>query len=284
MSCLHVSKRENCTAGLFRAVSVWGFRDNAEIVRQHFVPGVGNAAPGCSASDTVRRRRVTLIADSKMKYASICVALAVIVAPWGFSGQAASEPKPSDIESANRLFEAGKFAEAGEVYARIAAQNPKDYAAILQLGRIALLSNRLDDAQKWLEQAIALQPGDADAKVMLAEAFYRRDDFQKAAAALNGVDVSTNKLIIAQYPTLNVAKMESFKGQTPYEVQGDGQTTRVKFLKTESPAAGQRARQRRRRGHLLHRYRGFGGRARHGVCQGAWPSAIRRGARHVFRR
>ena len=62
-----------------------------------------------------------------------------------------------------------------------------------------------------------------DAKVMLAEAFYRRDDFQKAAAALKGVDVSSNKLIIEQYPTLNVAKLESFKGQTPYELHGDGQ-------------------------------------------------------------
>ena len=64
----------------------------------------------------------------------------------------------------------------------------------------------LDDAQKWLEKAIALKPGDADAKVMLAEAFYRRDDFQKAAASLNGVEVSSNKLLISQYPALNVAK------------------------------------------------------------------------------
>ena len=42
------------------------------------------------------------------------------------------------------------------------------------------------------KRAIALHPDDADAKVMLAEAFYRRDDFQKAAAALNGVEVSSN--------------------------------------------------------------------------------------------
>ena len=167
-----------------------------------------------------------------MKYASIFIALAVIVAPWCFSGQATSQPNQSEIDSADRLFEVGKFAEAGELYARIEAQNPKDYSAILQLGRIALLSNRLDDAQKWLEEAIALQPGDDDAKVMLAEAFYRRDDFQKAAASLNGVEASTNKLIIAQYPTLNVAKLESFKGQTPYELHGDGQTTRLKFVNT----------------------------------------------------
>ena len=84
-----------------------------------------------------------------MKYASIFIALAVIVAPWCFSGQATSQPNQSESDSADRLFEVGKFAEAGELYARIEAQNPKDYSAILQLGRIALLSNRLDDAQKW---------------------------------------------------------------------------------------------------------------------------------------
>ena len=93
-------------------------------------------------------------------------------------------PKQSEIDSANRLFQAGKFSEAGKLYSQIVAQNPKDYSATLQLGRIALLSNRLDDAQKWLEKAITLQPDDADPKVMLAEAFYRRDDFQKAAASL----------------------------------------------------------------------------------------------------
>ncbi len=68
---------------------------------------------------------------------------------------------------------------------------------------------------------------------MLAEAFYRRDDFQKAAASLNGVDVSSNKLIISQYPTLNVPKLESFKGQTPYELQGNGTSTRLKFVRTD---------------------------------------------------
>jgi hypothetical protein len=68
---------------------------------------------------------------------------------------------------------------------------------------------------------------------MLAEAYYRRDDFAKAVAALDGVDVGTNPLVAAQYPTLNVAKLQSFKGQTPYEVHGDGQITRLKFLRTD---------------------------------------------------
>jgi hypothetical protein len=168
-----------------------------------------------------------------MTIARICIALAVILAPCSFSRQAASQAQQSKIGSADRLFQIGKFAEAGELYAQMAARDPKDYAAILGLGRVALLSNRLHDAQKWLEQAVALQPNDADAKVMLAEAFYRRDDFQKAAASLNGVEATSNKLIISQYPTLNVAKLESFKGQTPYQVQGAGEETRLKFLKID---------------------------------------------------
>ena len=149
------------------------------------------------------------------------------------TAEATLQPKQSEIDSADRLFQAGKFADAGKLYSQIVAQNRKDYSAILQLGRIALLSNRLDDAQKWLEKAIALKPGNADPKVMLAEAFYRRDDFQQAVAALNGVDVSSNKLVIEQYPTLNVAMFESFKGQTPYELQGNGTVTRLKFVRTD---------------------------------------------------
>jgi predicted aspartyl protease len=168
-----------------------------------------------------------------MKFARICIAVAAIIAPFSFSAQATPQPKQSEIDSADRLFQAGKFAEAGKIYSQIVNQNPKDYSITLQLGRIALLSNRLDDAQKWLEKAIVLKPGDADSKVMLAEAFYRRDDFQKAVAALNGVDVSSNKLIIEQYPCLNVAKLESFKGQTPYELHGNGTSTRLKFVRTD---------------------------------------------------
>ena len=168
-----------------------------------------------------------------MKFARTCLALVAIIAPGSFSGQTTSQSGQSEIDSANQLFQVGKFAEAGKLYSQIATQNPKDYSATLQLSRIALLSNRLDDAQKWLEKAITLQPGDADPKVMLAEVFYRRDDFQKAAASLSGVDVSSNKLIISQYPTLNVAKLESFKGQTPYELQGNGTSTRLKFVKRD---------------------------------------------------
>ncbi len=179
-----------------------------------------------------------------MKFTKTCIAVAgvaIFVAASAIKLQPATaattestaQPTQSGIDSANRLFEAGKFAEAGKLYSQIVAQNPKDYSATLQLGRIALLSNRLDDAQKWLEKAISLEPNDAVPKVTLAEAFYRRDDFQKAAASLKGVDVSSNKLIREQYATLNVAMLESFEGQNPYELSGNATSTRVKFVKTD---------------------------------------------------
>src|SRR6266478_4141344 len=192
---------------------------------------------GLSATNSARTftlRTAMLIAEIQMKSARTCIALAAIIGPGSLSGQTTPQPSQSEIDSADRLFQMGKFAEAGKLYSQIVTQNPKDYSATLQLGRIALLFCRLDDAQKWLEKAIALKPGAAaDAKVMLAEAFYRRDDFQKAAASLNGVEVSSNKLLISQYPALNVAKLESFKGQTPYQLLGNGTSTRVKFVKTE---------------------------------------------------
>jgi len=167
-----------------------------------------------------------------MKSVRTCISVAVILAA-SFAGQAISQPQQSEKDSADRLFQAGKFVEAGKLYSKIVAKNSKDHSATLDLGRIAFLSNRLDEAQKWFAKTLALQPDNTDAKVMLAEVFYRRDDFQKAAAALKGVDVSSNKLILEQYPTLNVAKLESFKGQTPYELQGNGESTRVKFVRTD---------------------------------------------------
>ena len=176
-----------------------------------------------------------MIVGSRMRYASICLALAIAAIACGIARQATTEPTLQDAASAAKLFETGRFAEAGEIYTRLVAQDPIDQSTVLQLGRIALLANRLDDAEKWLERALTLKPDNTDAKIMLAEAFYRGDDFQKAASALDGVDVATNKLVTEQYPTLNVAALQSFKGQTPYELQGNGQVTRLKFVNTTGP-------------------------------------------------
>jgi len=160
------------------------------------------------------------------------VALTIAFALWCSSAEATSAPSRAGADAAKKLFQAGKFPEAAEIYSRIVAHNPQDHSALVQLGRIALLSNRLPDAEKLFERALVSVPEDSDAKVMLAEAFYREDNFDIAMDALDGIDVDTNQLIISQYPTLNTAKLASFKGQTPYEVQGKGEITHLKFVKS----------------------------------------------------
>lgn len=164
-----------------------------------------------------------------MTFPGYSLYLAIALVFCASSAQAA----PGGIDSANQLFQAGKFRQAAEVYSRISARKPGDYAAIAGLARIALLSNRLTEAEKLLQKALTLQPDATDPKVWLAETYYREDNFEKAADVLNGIDVSSNQLIISQYPTLNKAKLASFKGQTPYEVQGKGEITRLKFVKSD---------------------------------------------------
>jgi hypothetical protein len=82
----------------------------------------------------VTAKRQNFPSTSQMRSARTCIALAAMMAACSFSGQAASPtPQQSDIDSADRLFQSGKFAEAGKLYSQIVAQNPKDHAATLHL-------------------------------------------------------------------------------------------------------------------------------------------------------
>src|SRR5437764_12575640 len=92
---------------------------------------------------------------SKMKFTTISIALAgaaiFVLASVMRSQSAAAEPtaesKQSEIDSANRLFQAGKFAEAGKLYANRRSKS-EGYSATLQLGRIGLPSNRIDEPKE----------------------------------------------------------------------------------------------------------------------------------------
>jgi hypothetical protein len=163
-----------------------------------------------------------------MRSTSLLLA-AALVAAIEFSGPAWT----ADLASPDQLFREGRFAEAAEGYAAAAARDPGDYEAALGLGRVALLSNQLDEARLWFGKAIALRAGEDGPKIMLAATHYRADDFGGAVMALEGVDVSASQLVINQYPTLNVEQLKSFAGQTPYLIEGEGETTRLALLKTE---------------------------------------------------
>jgi predicted aspartyl protease len=149
-------------------------------------------------------------------------ALALLVGVAAVAARGDDEKPPPDLAPADALFKAGKFAEAEKAYARVVAGDPRNLRATGRLGYIALLSNRLDEAQRWLEKAVALKPDEAPAKALLAEAFYRRDDFAKAAPLLRDAGQEAE-----------AAKLESFKGVTPYQISGEAESTSLKFVVTD---------------------------------------------------
>jgi hypothetical protein len=77
-----------------------------------------------------------LIAEIQIKFARTWIAIAAIIAPDSFSGQTTSQSRQSEIDSADRHFQVGKFAEAGKLYSQIATQNPKNYSGAIERGRI----------------------------------------------------------------------------------------------------------------------------------------------------
>jgi len=125
------------------------------------------------------------------------------------------------LERSDALFKEGRFAEADAGYAKVLKADPKHFKALIRRGYIALLSNRLEEAEGLLKQAAQLDPTNPSSKALLAEVFYRRDEFAQAGPLLRelGREAAAKKL-------------ESFQGLTPYEVEGP-EETRLKFVMTD---------------------------------------------------
>lgn len=131
----------------------------------------------------------------------------------------APQPEPS---AAEKLFQAGKFAEARKEFERAAKRDKKDHAATMRRGHIALLENRFKEAEKWLRKAEALKPDHKGTKALLGELYYRQDDFARAAPLFRAAD----REVLAK-------KLEGFAGKTPYEIAREDFEVRVKWIQTD---------------------------------------------------
>lgn len=136
-------------------------------------------------------------------------------------GQTEDKLKQS-VASANALFLAGQFDQAEKLYLEAAERDPRDYHCWIRAGQIALLSNQFVKAEQRLEKAIALKPNEKAAREFLAESYVRRDVFSKASLQYEAVDQKA------------LAKtMASFKGQTPYLIEGKGEEAIVKWVASD---------------------------------------------------
>ncbi|MCP2342773.1 aspartyl protease family protein [Actinomadura rupiterrae] len=103
----------------------------------------------------------------------------------------------------DRLFKAGRFAEAERGYRRRLRANPKDARAAAQLGYLALLSNRFGNAERYLSEALTLNAADAESKRRLAECYVRQDRHDRAIPLLNEVGTPAAKASATQYAHLD---------------------------------------------------------------------------------
>lgn len=153
------------------------------------------------------------------------------VASFGTCVRATAQGKPA-LEEADDAFRAGKFANAEKLYGQVVAGNAQSYSACVQLGEIALLSNRFSEAEKWLKKALEVRGEDAVAKTLLAETYYRQDDFERTAELLR-TPATAEFSARAHFSSLDYTKLASFKGLKPYELSGPGDAVRLKFVKTD---------------------------------------------------
>ncbi len=148
---------------------------------------------------------------------SVAVSLLFLALP---AGAAVQDPPPAG--AAESLFVHGRFAEAEGGFAVAWTRDTTDYRAALRLGAIALYANRFADADRWLGRAIVLRPDSAAPKALLAEAWYRRDQFGRAA-----------ELSRAAQRSLRAVKLEGFGGRRPNVIRGPGDVTILPFVITD---------------------------------------------------
>ena len=130
--------------------------------------------------------------------------------------------RQDELILADKLFKEGKFTEAEDVYEKIVKKDPENYGAVLALGRINLYKNSLEESEKWLRKAIELNPEDETPKALLAEAYYRRDNFQEAALLFRDIQ----KIPMAK-------KLHYLSAKIPYQIESDVDVTSVEFVQTD---------------------------------------------------
>jgi hypothetical protein len=153
-----------------------------------------------------------------LKARAIVVLAALVLSPLASHPQA----KGANINKAESRFRLGEFTGAGEMAAAVLAKDPTDFRAALLQGRVALLGNRLAEAESWVRQAAGLRPTHRQPREMLAEIHYRRDEFARAAELLAGLGQDAK-----------AAQLGSFGNRSPYRGAAEIGRIEVSFVQTD---------------------------------------------------
>jgi tetratricopeptide (TPR) repeat protein len=125
------------------------------------------------------------------------------------------------------LFINGAFEDAAIIYHAVLKINSEHYVALVYSGYISLLCNRLMEAEEYLNQAIKIKPKESQAKGLLAEVLYRKDDFKNAAPLYR----SLGRNALAQ--KLESIELENAEKGKPYRIKNNSNTTIIPFIQTD---------------------------------------------------
>lgn len=148
--------------------------------------------------------------------------LLIILFCFCLAGTCGAAIAQQSLGTADELFKAGKFTEAESAYLKVPSGDAGHFRAVLRSGYIALLSNRLGEARTKLAKALEMKPEDPSALSLMAEAWYRADDFEKAAPLFKAAGRETK-----------AAQLGSFKGVSPYRIEGKPGISSLKFVMTD---------------------------------------------------
>lgn len=126
------------------------------------------------------------------------------------------------IKQANTYFRSGCFIEAKNEYAQILEMQPKNLESLIYQGYISLMQNKLEEAENWLLKASEIKSNDNNVNEFLAETYYRKNDFQKAAPYFRAIGREGMAL-----------KLESFRGTAPYQTDKLFDEVHIKFIVTD---------------------------------------------------
>lgn len=155
------------------------------------------------------------------KQMRLALPLAVISA-LVLSGSGMTQSGPQDLTRADKLYYQGQFDESAVLYTQAAKNDPAAYGAILKLGRIFLLRNNLEEAEKWLKKAMALKAQEKEPRALMGEVLYRRNEYVQAAPFFAAIGQKAK-----------AEKLMAFKDKTPFLIESGPDVSSLAFIQTD---------------------------------------------------
>jgi|GEM_PF-4929983 len=102
-------------------------------------------------------------------------------------GFSESIPEAINRQNPSRLFHEGRIEAAARVAFEASLRDPQDWKSFKILGWVALMKNQLEDARRFLQKGLALNPEDTEMKRLLAICYYREGKLEQSADLLNEI-------------------------------------------------------------------------------------------------